>query len=289
MKTIMNEKLSISESNPIRARHYDYDHFTYPWHFHSEYEIIYVKESTGHRFVGDSIEEYSGGDLILLGSNLPHYMRSSPIYMAENETLRVKGTIIQFEKDFMNHSIANYPQFVQIKNLLEESRRGIHFPYPYSKEIIGQLERIPSANGILQITSLLLLLQEMAVFTEKRLLASPNFHESLSSFGNSRIEKIMSYLNDHYTRNISLKEISSLAAMNPTAFCRYFKENTGKTFMQYITEMRVGYACKLLKAKDMSISHISMECGFDCIIHFNRTFKKLTGFTPSGYKEQMSV
>lgn len=101
-RPIINEKLPISESNPIKARHYDYDRFTYPWHFHSQYEIIYVKESHGLCFVGDCIEKFSAGDVILFGTNLPHYMRSNDIYGSENVTSRVQGTIIQFEQNFSN-------------------------------------------------------------------------------------------------------------------------------------------------------------------------------------------
>ena len=127
-RPIINEKLPISESNPIKARHYDYDRFTYPWHFHSQYEIIYVKESHGLCFVGDCIEKFSAGDVILFGTNLPHYMRSNDIYGSENATSRVQGTIIQFEQNFMQYSFDYYPQFQQIKMLLEESNRGIIFP-----------------------------------------------------------------------------------------------------------------------------------------------------------------
>ncbi|KAA6351676.1 Virulence regulon transcriptional activator VirF [termite gut metagenome] len=286
MKNIMNEKLSISESNPIHARHYDYDHFTYPWHFHSQYEIIYVKESTGLCFVGDCIEAYSDEFFILLGSNLPHYMRSSDIYKTGNKDLRVKGTIIQFEKDFMLHSINYYPQFLQIKMLLEESRRGICFPKEVSEKIGKLVEIVPNLQGIQQITDFLLILQNMAI-SEKKYMASSLYYETFPSLGNKRIEKIISFINDNYTRDIDLKEIASMSAMNPSAFCRYFKENTGKTFTQYVTDMRIGHACKLLSLKEMNIAQICMECGFESISHFNRTFKQITRFTPTQYQQNI--
>jgi len=286
MKNIMNEKLSISESNPIHARHYDYEHFTYPWHFHSQYEIIYVRESTGYCFVGDCIEEYSDGFLILLGSNLPHYMRSNDIYKAGNKDLRVKGTVIQFEKDFMLHSINHYPQFLQIKMLLEESRRGICFPKTVSKDIGRLVETIPNLQGVEQITNFLLVLQNMATSPRKR-KASPSYYDTFPTLGNSRIEKIISFINGNYTRRLDLKEIASMAAMNPSAFCRYFKENTSKTFVQYVTDMRIGYACKLLSLKEMNILQICMECGFESVSHFNRTFKLATKYTPTQYQQNI--
>ena len=127
MKTIMNERLLISESAPLNVRFYDYNHFTYPLHFHSEYEIIYIKESTGTRFIGNNITRYEAGDILLIGSNLPHFLKSDDIYHSGNNDLRVKGTIIQFEKDFMYYALNNYPHFIKIKKLLHESQRGIYF------------------------------------------------------------------------------------------------------------------------------------------------------------------
>mgnify|MGYP001542780175 FL=1 len=106
MRKIMNEQLPISKSSPLKARFYDYPYFTYPWHFHTEYEVIYVKEGTGMRFVGNNAEKYADGDIILLGSDLPHYMKSDDVYQKEGSTLRTTGTIIQFEKDFMHHALS---------------------------------------------------------------------------------------------------------------------------------------------------------------------------------------
>ncbi len=287
MKKIMNEKLPISSLNPIKARHYDYNCFTYPWHFHSQYEIMYVKEGMGQCFVGDAIQRYSDGDLILFGTNLPHYMNSDDIYKNKDEDLRVKGTIVQFEKDFMSYSIDNYPQFFHIKILLDEARRGLHFPKESSSEITGLLVKLPEMEGLAQVTSLLTLLQEMATCKERAFLASPHFYDSFPEQGGSRVEKIISFINGNYTRNISLQEIASMAAMNRSAFCRYFKEQTGKTFMEYVMEMRIGYACKLLAIEEMNIYNISMECGFDSITHFNRIFKRSMKYTPTQYQKNI--
>ncbi|MDR1784040.1 MAG: AraC family transcriptional regulator [Dysgonamonadaceae bacterium] len=287
MTQIMNEKLPISEANPIRPRYYDYDHFTYPWHFHSQYELIYVKESTGLCFVGDRIEKYSAGDLIFFGSNLPHYMLSDDSYHAGNRELRVKGTIIQFEKDFMIYSIEHYPQFMQIKTFLEESKRGIFYRKPDCEQIIDLLENFPNFKGFEQIANMLLLLQKMALYSRRQVLASPLYYESFPTLGNKRIEKIISFINGNYTRDINLTEIASMAAMNPSAFCRYFKKSTGKTYIQYVTDIRIGYACKLLVLNKLNISQICSECGFDSVSNFCRIFKQSTGFTPTRYQQNI--
>ncbi|MFT3753300.1 MAG: AraC family transcriptional regulator [Paludibacter sp.] len=285
-KKIMNEQLAISSLSPLRARFYDYQHFTYPWHFHSEYEIIYISESTGTRFIGNSAEKYNAGDVLLIGSNLPHYLKSDEIYHAGNSLLRVKGTIIQFEKEFMQHSINYYPQFIRIKNLLEESKYGILFPAGCSESMIGLISEIPTENGMNQLILFLKLLKVMSEIPDKRVISTPDFEYNMGK-GASRIDKIISFVNQHYTRPVPLEEISAFASMNSTAFCRFFKTETGKSFKNYIFDMRAGYACKLLLMNKMSISQISTECGFETISHFNKVFKKVVGHTPSEYRKIM--
>lgn len=287
MKNIMNEKLAISESDPIRARFYDYDHFKYPWHFHSEYEIMYVKKGEGKCFIGDNIVPYRDGDIILFGSNLPHYMCSDEKYKREDNTLRTQGTIIQFEYDFMRHSVTYYPQFVKIRRLLSEAARGVKLSAHTSEMTARLLDEMPLGSGIRQITDILLLLHEMAETKSRSLLCSRRYAESLSTFTDSRIDKITSYVNSNYNKKIKLSEVASLAAMNTSAFCRFFKEKTSRSFIQYVQELRIGYACKLLLTDELTISRISSECGFETTTHFNRTFKRVTGLNPTSYKKNM--
>ncbi len=286
MRTIMNERLPISKSAPLKARFFDYEHFTYPLHFHTEYEIIYIKEGTGTRFVGNNITKYQAGDILLIGSNLPHFMKSDEVYHSGNTDLRVKGTIIQFEKEFMYYAINHYPHFIKIKNLFQESQRGIYFAAGNFPKLQDLIEKIPLENGLNQLMSFLEILKEMSETENKQIISTTDFvNETI--YDTARIDKIMSYLNKNYTRNVSLDEIASFAAMNSSAFCRYFKSKTGKSFKNYILDMRIGYACKLLLMEDMSISQLSSECGFETISHFNKTFKKNTGHVPSQYRKTM--
>lgn len=283
---MMHEQLTINEQSPIIVRHYDYERFTYPWHFHSEYEIIYVKEGMGERFVADSMELFSPGDIILLGSNVPHYMRSAEKYYAGDASLRVKGVIIQFAHDYMLHAINRYADLTHIKRFLEKSKRGIYFPYPENMDIIKCIDNLPTYKGVERITNLLLLLDKMANFQPKHILGSPHFGDNLFAFSDDRIQKVLSYNMYHYMENIKLKDIASLVSMNTSAFCRYFKEKTGKSYIHYIQDLRVGYACKLLISTSYDISRISLECGFNTTCHFNKIFKRNTGHTPSDYRRQ---
>lgn len=283
---LMHEQLTIYSGTPIIARHYDYDKFTFPWHVHNEFEIIYVKESCGERFVADNMETFHPYDLTLVGHSVPHYMKSAPEYEKGNKALRVKGVIIQFEEDFMAHAINNYADLSHIKKLLDESERGIHFSYPENSEIIRCIEQMPDSKGTMRIINLLHLLDLMANFPNKRYLGSVHFCQSVSLTMDSRMEKILNFLIAHYKEDIDLNEISSIVAMNASSFCRYFKEKSGKTFTEYILDLRIGQACKLLIENKMDVVQISLECGFNTITHFNRIFKRNTGFTPTEYRKQ---
>lgn len=284
MKAIMNERLLISKSSPLSVRFFDYKHFTYPLHFHTEYEIIYIKESTGTRFIGNNISKYEPGDILLIGSNLPHFLKSDDVYHSEDCHLRVKGTIVQFEKEFMYYAVNHYPHFIKIKNLFQESERGLFFAKGCSQSLMDLLEKIPLESGLNQMFVFLEILKEMSEIKNRQTISTSDFvNETI--YDTTRIDKIISYLNKNYTRNVSLEEIASFAAMNASAFCRYFKSKTGKSFKNYLIDMRIGYACKLLMMEDISISQLSSKCGFETLSHFNRTFKKNTGYVPSEYKK----
>lgn len=283
---LMYEHLSIYSGSPIIARNYNYRKFTYPWHVHKEFEIIYVKESTGERFVADSVESFGANDVTLVGHGVPHYMKSDEEYENDKEHRRVSGTIIQFEEEFMSHAINNYADLAHIKKLLDESRRGINFPYPANKEIINCIEQLPQSKGFMRIINLLHLLDLMAGFESKRYLGSVRFCNTMSMTMDQRMEKTLAYISEHFKEDIDLDKVASLAAMNSSSFSRYFKEKTGKTFTEYMLSLRIGFACKLLIEDIIDISQVSLECGFNTIAHFNRVFKRHTGLTPTDYRKE---
>lgn len=284
MKKLLNEQLDITRTNPIKARTFDYPHFTYPLHFHSEYELIFVEKGRGRCLVGDNVTEYADGEAILFGSNLPHCMQTSR-EDAGDEAYRVSGIIVQFEKDFMQYSFSHYIQFNPIRCLLEESQRGIRFKL--TDRTADTLRLIPQTEGVEQIIHILSLLQSLSAVQKKQVVASPNYQPDTSALADKKLGKIITYLSKRYTGNISLNETASFTAMSPASFCRYFKANTGKTLTRFIHEMRIGYACRLLASGTMSISQISAMCGYESITPFNRHFKEITGMTPTQYRERL--
>lgn len=281
---MIHEQLFIQRHKPLIVREFDYDHFSYPWHYHSEYEIIYIKESSGQRFIADHIGTFKAGDLLLLGPNLPHYLKNEVAYYQKGSQLRVRGVIIQFERRFMSHSIENYAELLPVRKMLEMSCLGLSFSPSSINPLASLIEHLPQITEIDRIAAVLNLLVRLSQLSGFQQLGSPGFSNALDFFEGTRMEKVQNYLLHHYTEEVTLDKVASIAAMNTTAFCRYFKEKSGKTLTEYIMTLRMGFACRLLLSNTQTVGQISMECGFNSITHFNRVFKRHTGFTPSEYK-----
>lgn len=284
MAKIMHEKLNLSSGSPIKIKWCDYDYFKFPWHFHEEYEIVYIIKSTGTRFVGNNIELFSDEDLVLLGSSVPHMYRSDIDYYQNDPKKRVHAITLQFSNDFFQHSLQQYPEFAKIKNLLEDAKYGIYFEKKANMQIRKKISEALHLEGLDLLLETLRILSLMSHSREKRLLSDEmEEHMTDTDINDSRIIKVKAYLHREYTRDIALKTVADIAGMNISAFCRYFLEKTSKTCFQYINELRVTYACKLLLEKRLTITQICYEAGYNNISNFNRQFKKITGFTPTEY------
>lgn len=279
----MHEQIEFPGRSAVKVKLREMPHFTYPWHFHSEFEILYVIEGYGTRFVADSIEEFHSGDLALIGSNVPHFWRSDDTYLNSHGKMKVKYVVIQFPDDFLKDEIINYPEYHLIGELLKRASRGIHFPAEFSKKMSKKIIQIVHKNGFQRIIKLQELLQELAKSDGFRLLAGELYQFENLDFTNSRLTKVMHFLSTNYQHKIELDKVAEIANLHPSAFCRYFREKTGKSLSEYISDMRISYACRLIIEGKMSVSQVGFESGFNNISNFNRTFKKHTGYTPTNY------
>lgn len=278
---MMHEQIDFPGRAAVKVKWQNKPHFTYPWHFHNEYEILYVIDGSGTSFVADSIEEFHSGDLVFLGSNLPHFWKSDESFHGKDK--KVEYLVVQFPNHFFNEAISDYPEFQLIKNLLERSSRGIRFSPEFSDKISGKLKQLFNESGFKKTILLLELLQELARTEKYKLLAGELYQYQNHDFTSDRLTKVMHYLNSSYLRKIELGKVAEVANLHPSAFCRYFKEKSGKSLSEFVNDMRISYACRLIIEDKMSISQICFESGFNNISNFNRTFKKQTGFTPSNY------
>lgn len=279
----MHEHIDFPGQSPVRVKIREMPHFTYPWHFHPEFEILYVIDGSGTSFVADSIEEFQSGDLAFIGSNLPHFWRSDEKYLNSGGDLKIKYMVVQFADDFLREEIANYPEYHSIGELFERSAQGIRFSPDFVRKISKKLIKLSKRKGFERIILLQEILQELATTSDYKLLAGELYQHNNQSFSSLRLMKVMQFLNTNYQRKIELEKVANIANLHPAAFCRFFKEKSGKSLSGYVNDLRIGYACRLIIDGKMSVSQISFECGFNNLSNFNRTFKKHTGFTPTDY------
>jgi AraC-like DNA-binding protein/mannose-6-phosphate isomerase-like protein (cupin superfamily) len=280
---IMHEQIDFPGRSAVKVKLREMPHFTYPWHFHPEYEILYVIDGSGTSFVADSIEEFQSGDLALIGSTLPHFWRSDEKYLNSGGKLKVKYIVIQFPNDFLKDEIANYPEYHLIGDLLERASKGIRFSAEFARKIENKIMKLSKSDGFERIIHLQELLQALAKTQDYKLLAGEFYHQENHTFTNFRLTKVLQFLNTNYQRKIELETVADIANLHPAAFCRFFKEKTGKSLSEYVNDMRIGYACRLIIEGKLSVSQISFESGFNNLSNFNRTFKKHTGYTPTNY------
>ena len=283
---IMHEHIDFPGLSTVKVKLCDRPHFTYPWHFHPEFEMLYVIEGSGTRFVADSIEEFNSGDFALLGNTLPHFWRSGEKYLNGNGSLRVKYVVIQFPSDFLKNEIQNYPEYHLIGDLLKRASRGVWFSPGFSSQVQKKVIKIANTSGFERVILLQELLQAMAKTNEYRLLAGELYQPESHNFSNFRLAKVMQFLNTNYQQKIELDKVAEIANLHPAAFCRFFKEKSGKPLSEYVNDLRISYACRLIIDGKLSVSQISFESGFNNLSNFNRTFKKHTGLAPTQYFHQ---
>ncbi len=276
---MMHEHIDFPGRAAVKVKWQKKPRFTYPWHFHNEYELLFVIKGEGTSFVADSIERFNSGDLVLLGSNLPHFWKSDE----EIEQPKVEYIVIQFSSDFFKEAIAGYPEFHLIRELLERSLRGIRFCPDFSEKIKRKLIRLTREKGFERTIMLLKILQTLAKTDQYKLLAGEMYQTENHDFTSDRLVKVMHYLNSSYLKKIELEKVAGIANLHPSAFCRFFKQKSGKSLSVFVNDMRISYACRLLIEGKTSVSQICFESGFNNLSNFNRTFKKHTGFSPSSY------
>jgi AraC-like DNA-binding protein len=282
----MYQELSFLPANYINVYKEDLPHFVVPWHYHPEIEIMYITEGTGTRFVGDSVEAYNVGDICMIGSNLPHEWRNDEIFFENKTRLRASCYCLFIQKELFSTVLFNLPETAHLHSLVERAKRGIKFCGKTKMDIGTRVfDYVKEENGAAKIAKLILILESMATTDEYELLASTGYtmqNVNTSAFG--RLDKVYQYIHKKFSEPIRLEEVASLAGLTPNSFCRYFKKRTRKTFIQYLNEVRLGHAKKLLIEGRETIASLSVESGFNNVSNFIVQFKRSTNMLPSEYQ-----
>ncbi len=253
------------------------------WHYHPELELLYIKNGSGTHFAGNNIEPFVGGELILHGKNVPHVLRSNESGLDRGAC---QAIVIHFVENFLGSEFLSLPEMKKINELIKHSGRGIKFTGATKETVISLMEKMLISDDMEKLIMVLQVLNILSKSDERIYLSSVGFDGQLNEVDAKRLDRIYNYSLENYTNDISLEEISSIANMSPPSFCRYFKLRTKKTFSQFLLEIRVGQACKLLIDSELSISRVCYESGFNCFSNFNRYFKKIKNLTPKEYQKK---
>lgn len=281
------EVINYTAENSFIIRYDDFEHFSVPCHFHHEYEIVYIIQSTGKRFVGDVIESFEPEDLVFFGSTLPHYYINDKSYYSGNPDLKVNAFVLQFPADYFSDDQLRRPEFSAIQRLLTNSSRGLKFPDSIKKQVAELFHKTYNESGIKRYLSLIELLNLLGQ-TNFSPIASSGYSKNVNYNIDDRMIKVYEFSTLNYNKKISLQEVASVAGMNPTAFCRYFRAKIGKTYAEFINDLRIKNACSLLRNGNKTIAFICFETGFNNLSNFYRQFKAKIGKSPSAYRKFVS-
>lgn len=276
MKAIF-ESISPDINQSFRYGIYQKEEFESPWHYHPEWELTYICESSGIRSVGNSIQGYFPGELVLLGPNLPHCWKSN-----NNKKYLSKSVFIQFDINLMGEGWIEKDEFAVIRKMLNACKYGLKFNKKAALQggisLLG-LEELPP---VLRLIKILELLHELS--SEKYELLSLGTHFNVNAIAFKRIGNIMAFVEQNHQSKITAEQLSSLVYMTPVSFSKFFKKTFNKTFTSYLNEYRINKACELLKETENSIEQISFETGYLNLSFFHRQFKLITKKTPAQYR-----
>ncbi|WP_139959222.1 AraC family transcriptional regulator [Flavicella sediminum] len=260
----------------------DYPYFLKIWHYHPELELVVVLKSAGTCFVGDGIEKFEVGDVMLLGKDLPHMWLNEEDYFQQDSKQQAKAIAIHFKQDYLGATFFETPEMRHILDLFERARFGLKF-LKVDKKLIQEIKSMLKLKGFEKTMCFLKILNELAKYKDVKKLTSEGFLNSFKATRNVTQDKVQAYIFKNFNRVITLEEVAQIAHMNTTAFSRFFKRVNRKTFSRYLAEIRIGYACRLLLENKHNISSICYESGFNNISNFNRQFKLIMNCSPTVY------
>ncbi len=278
MKPVL-EYLPRNAGESFVTRHFEYAYYPTPWHFHPEYELVLVTESSGKRFIGDSISEFKPGDLNLIGPYLPHHYRNDPKYYEKKSKLKARSIVVHFKEDSFGENFFNLPETENIRLLLSRSIKGLNVVGKTNqvihKKLIGLVEARAFDRWILLLEILHILSRSQDLrFICNEVITGQNPTET------NRMNRIIDFVIKHFHREIRLSEAAAIAHMAENSFSRYFSQRTRKSFTGFVNEVRLNHASRLLAESTRSITEISIDCGFNNLSNFNRQFRKLYNKNP---------
>jgi AraC-like DNA-binding protein len=279
-------KVSMEPSYSFSVRQDMVPHINNKWHYHQEVELIHFKKGKGTQFIGDNVSQFKYGDIVLVGAHLPHYWRFDEQYFKAGAKINADVRVVHFCENFWGDGFLKLPENENIRNVLEKARRGIRINGK-TKEIVAELlEKMLGVEGPERIMLLMRVLLAISGCNRINMLSSISFDQDSEESESKRINAVYDYTLANFRKNIKLKEIADIASISPNSFCRYFKSRTRKTYSQFLMEVKVDAACKLLIDNKLGIKQVCYESGFNNIVSFHKYFKLVTHKSPLIYQKE---
>ncbi len=252
-------------------------------HYHPEWQITLIEKGSGTLFAGDGIHRFEPGNLFIVGSNLPHLLKSDELYYQENSPGTYALSLF-FDEHSFGKGFFDLPELRQVKDFLIGASRGVRFLPPDLEVLQEKIRGIEQKTDFARLLELFDILEKLSHWSNVEYLSHSSFTEAQKESDGNRLNEVFQYTLKHYPVNISLEEVANVANMSIPSFCRYFKLHTRKSYVRFLNEVRINIACRLLKESQQNISQICFEVGFQNLSNFNRQFKKVMGMTPSEYR-----
>ena len=252
------------------------------WHYHPEYEIVYIDGACGTRHVGDHISRYEGSDLVFIGPNIPHLNFD---YGVKTDYRKV---VVQLNENFLGESFLRAPEFADVARLFEQARSGLSFHGETKRAVGEQLEALAARAPFARMMALLTIFQRLATSDEVTPLHGKPVSNGYNLNEQQRLRRVYQFIEENYGRKIDLDEMANLSNLTTGAFCHYFKRMTRMTFTQFVNQFRVNQAQKLLLL-DQNVTEACFACGFESLSYFNKVFRRVTGENPLQFKKRHMI
>ena len=275
------EKIEPEAGSSFRVIHHtEVDSCGVYWHYHPEYEIVFIPSGEGQRRIGTNVSRYETGELVFIGPNLPHLNYS---YGKQGDYEEI---VVQMRDDFMGESFLQKPEMIPVRRLFERAHAGLVFGSSTKQQVSPWLMQLSGQTPFERFLTLLRILQQLADASDAKPLHTDGVRFDLNPKEQERINRVCQYVEQQYAEPVDMHAVADLASMTVPAFCRYFKRMTRQTFTDFVNEYRVNQARRMLHSA-RTVADVSFAVGFNNLSHFNRTFRTVTGQTPSTYRKSL--
>ena len=282
MKPYFIDKSNLSNRS-FSFEYHSLPHYLRVWHYHPELELLIQRKSTGTRFIGDNISKFEPGEVVLVGKNLPHMWLNDELYFEKNSRLTAEAHVIHFKVDFAGEGFFKMPEMESIRNLLKRSARGINFLGKSKLQVNEMVNDLSISSDFEKVFELVKILKILSDESHYELLYSSGFLTDFEKSDKRQLDEVYHFVMRNVKNKLNLEQISEIVNMAASSFSRYFRRVNGKTFSQYVSEIRIGYASRLLIENEYPVARVCYESGFNNLSNFNRQFKTIMNYSPTDF------